>query len=293
VFAAVQRACWQAVAAARPHVATPQWDALLAGGAALTAREPSPAAWHALARGGRGRPGATMGAFPPGAAGATGALESLPAGARIDDESTDGGGLARLAPLRTLGQAGTTWMVAESPRGVVLVDPHAAHEKVLYGELIAAWDRPAAGEGARGSQLLLVPEVVECDGGRMARLEANVELVAACGFDIEPFGPAMVRCSAVPAACAGGDVARLVADLLDGLDEAGSVAVGERRHRVAALVACHAAVRFGDVLEPTEQQRLLDRLMTAPGGTTCPHGRPTVVLLEDADLRRLFRRPAT
>jgi DNA mismatch repair protein MutL len=69
-------------------------------------------------------------------------------------------------------------------------------------------------------------------------------------------------------------------------------ATEERRHRLAALVACHAAVRFGDRLDVVAQQRLLDQLVATPGGTTCPHGRPTVLVLDDAMLRRAFRRPA-
>ena len=83
----------------------------------------------------------------------------------------------------------------------------------------------------------------------------------------------------------------LVAELIDRLDDRDSGAE-ERRHRLAALVACHAAVRFGDRLDVVAQQRLLDQLVATPGGTTCPHGRPSVLVLDDAMLRRAFRRPA-
>jgi DNA mismatch repair protein MutL len=82
----------------------------------------------------------------------------------------------------------------------------------------------------------------------------------------------------------------LVAELLDGLDQR-DAGTEERRHRLAALVACHAAVRFGDRLDVVAQRQLLDQLVATPGGTTCPHGRPSVLVLDDAMLRRAFRRP--
>ena len=276
VFAAVQRACWEAVQGGRAYSASPVWDAV--PGEA----EASPAATLAVRDAAGERPGPTMAAPARGAV----VLGTAPA-LGDTDESGPGAGVAGLAPLLALGQSGSAWMVAESPLGVVLVDPHAAHEKVVYAELLAAWDRPAA---AVASQLLLIPAVVECDAERLARLEANAELVAAAGFAVETFGPGLVRCTAVPVASAASDAGRLVRDLLDTLDAAAAPA-SERRHRVAALVACHAAVRFGDALGLAEQQRLLDRLAVTPGGLTCPHGRPTVMLLDDAALRRAFRRP--
>jgi DNA mismatch repair protein MutL len=95
----------------------------------------------------------------------------------------------------------------------------------------------------------------------------------------------------VPLTAASADPETLVAELIERLDERDS-GVEERRHRLAALVACHAAVRFGDRLEVVAQQRLLDQLAVTPGGTTCPHGRPSVLLLDDAVLRRAFRRPS-
>jgi DNA mismatch repair protein MutL len=95
----------------------------------------------------------------------------------------------------------------------------------------------------------------------------------------------------VPATAAGADPEVLVAAIIDRLDER-EAGAEERRHALAALVACHAAVRFGDRLDIVPQQRLLDQLVATPGGTTCPHGRPSVLILDDAMLRRAFRRPA-
>jgi DNA mismatch repair protein MutL len=287
VFAAVQRACWAALQGARAPSVWLQWDATAPTAAATLSvhEEPLFPADPSAVMVGRAVP------RDPDAVDVAAPL------ATVDDDAEDPGatGLAALRPLRALGQARNAWLVAESPRGVVLVDPHAAHEKVLYAELLDAWGERGgvAGRGGEGgaAQLLLLPAVVECDAGQVARFEAHADFVERCGFSLEPFGPNLLRCTAVPAAARGStDAARLVRELLDTLD-LGERPASERQHRVAALVACHSAVRLGDALDAGEQQRLLDRLVEAPGGTTCPHGRPTVLVLDDAALRRAFRRP--
>jgi DNA mismatch repair protein MutL len=198
-------------------------------------------------------------------------------------------GHGTLPAMLALGQAGSGFLVATAGDTVVLVDPHAAHEKVLYTELLGRWreELPEPSD----SQLLLMPVVVECGPGRASRVADEHDFFSRCGFSIEPFGPSSVRCTAVPLTAASADPETLVAELIERLDERDS-GVEERRHRLAALVACHAAVRFGDRLEVVAQQRLLDQLAVTPGGTTCPHGRPSVLLLDDAVLRRAFRRPS-
>ena len=288
VFAAVQRACWAAVQRGRPHSAAAHWDGMLGVGAqpmASLALHDAPRV-HGYAT----RPAVWNRPPVPASGGGVGACTE-PAVALAG--TAPPGGVAALAPLRSLGQAGTTWMVAESPLGVVLVDPHAAHEKVLYAELLAGWEEgaPAPRPGPAGSQLLLLPALVEVDATAIARLGEHAAAVAALGFAVDEFGPRTLRCTAVPAACAGADVGRLLLELLDTLDDPDREAAAERRHRVCALLSCHSAVRFGDALGAAEQQRLLERLVETPGGTTCPHGRPTVVLLDDHALRRAFRRP--
>jgi DNA mismatch repair protein MutL len=193
-----------------------------------------------------------------------------------------------LSAMTALGQAGTGFMVAAAGDAVVLVDPHAAHEKILYTELQARWSEPAL--PSSDAQLLLMPVVIECTPDRAARVAAEHDFFSRAGFTIDQFGPGAVRCTAVPIAAAGADPERLVAELIDHLDEP-DAGTEERRHRLAALVACHAAVRFGDRLDVTAQQHLLDQLVATPGATTCPHGRPSVLVLEDPVLRRAFRRP--
>jgi DNA mismatch repair protein MutL len=311
VFAVVQRACWAALQVAAPPSVWLQWDSAGAGvpAAFLTVREGDEGSRGAALRlPGMGVEWRSFAPAPTPAEHdaaameaptitAPGGVDELEAAAAALGQPADAGaltGLAALKPLRAVGQVGSAWLVGDSPRGVVLIDPHAAHEKVLYAELLTEWGA-AGGVAGRGgacgaAQLLLLPAVVECDAAQVARFEAHAEFVERCGFSLEPFGPNLLRCTAVPAAARDTDAIRLVHELLDTLD-LGDRPASERQHRVAALVACHAAVRLGDPLDPSEQQRLLDRLVESPGGTTCPHGRPTVVVLEDAALRRAFRRP--
>ena len=261
VFSAVQRACWHALQE-RASLYT------------------APALWEAPASP-RSEPVMTGATVVP-----LGFEDSVdePAPAPPDGERDS---LSALAPLRALGQAGDGWMaaVSDSSGAVVLVDPHAAHEKVIYAALRRRLEMAASDE----RQLLLLPATLECSAAEMAAVAANAELIERLGFEIDEFGPATLRCTAVPAAAAEADLERLLRDLLALLLDRDSVA--QRQHSIAALVACHSSVRFGDALSLAEQQRLLDQLASTAGGMTCPHGRPTAMVLDDATLRRAFRRP--
>jgi len=215
-------------------------------------------------------------------------LTGRPAGPTADQGFPDARIPTALPAMAALGQAAGGFLVATAGDSVVLIDPHAAHEKILYTELQARWSEPASERS--DAQLLLMPVVIECSPDKAGRIADEHDFFSRAGFSIDQFGPGAVRCTAVPMAAAGADPERLLGELIDRIDEpdAGSE---ERRHRLAALVACHAAVRFGDRLDVAAQQRLLDQLAATPGGTTCPHGRPSVLILDDPVLRRAFRRP--
>jgi DNA mismatch repair protein MutL len=266
VFAAVQHACWQALQGASAYHASGS-DA---GSLRLGESEP---AWASAAV-------VAASVDEVGPLPATEPFGDLvpapPSGVRTS--------LASLRPLLALGQQAGRWLLATSSAGVVVVDPHAAHEKVIYAELLREWSA-----GSPAGQLLLLPALVECDTRRMELFALHTGLLSSCGFTVEPFGPTTLRCTAVPAGVAGADPARLVGELLDSIGAGGPVT--EQRHRAAALIACHGAVRFGDELTSDAQQRLLDRLVDTPGGLTCPHGRPAIAVFDDAMLRRIFRRP--
>jgi DNA mismatch repair protein MutL len=277
VFSAVQRACWAALRSAPPlraggDIRFPSGNQQGVGLQPLELRD----GVQGTAVIGRPRlPEVPLDQLTTAAS----AVDLGLAGARIP---------TALPPLAALGQAATGFLVATAGDAVVLIDPHAAHEKVLYSELRARWS--SQGLQPTDSQLLLMPVVIECSPDKAARVADEHDFFSLAGFAIDQFGPAAVRCTAVPVAAAGADPELLIAELIDRLDEPDAGAE-ERRHRLAALVACHAAVRFGDRLDVLAQQRLLDQLVATPGGTTCPHGRPSVVMLDDSVLRRAFRRP--
>jgi DNA mismatch repair protein MutL len=261
VFGAVQRACWSALQGASVYHAGWQPDALRV--------DDGEASW-----GDRLAP-----------AGPAAKLATAPGPELTEGAGSERSTLAGLGRLHALGQQEGRWLLATCAAGVVVVDPHAAHEKILYAELLERWTA-----GSPVGQLLLIPALVECDAPRMAHFAAHAALVESCGFGVEPFGPTTLRCTAVPAGATAADPARLLGDLLDSLGAGGPVT--EQRHRAAAVIACHGAVRFGDELTPAAQQQLLDQLVTTTGGLTCPHGRPALAVFDEAMLRRIFHRPA-
>jgi DNA mismatch repair protein MutL len=184
--------------------------------------------------------------------------------------------------LRPLGQLLDGYIVAEGPDGLVLIDQHAAHERILYNRFLV---RLATGAGV--SQPLLIPLAIELGPEQVAAASDHSADLSALGFEVEDFGPRSLRVLAAPAEMPVGRVAETVEELLSAL--AGSTD-DQAATTAAASVACHAAVRFGDRLDPAEQRRLLEDLEQAENGLTCPHGRPTRLVVEWQDLKRHFRR---
>ncbi len=183
-------------------------------------------------------------------------------------------------------QVAGTYIVAETPDGMILVDQHAAHERLMLERLKAA----AAGH-AIASQLLLLPHVVDLDPGAAAHLLEHVDAFAALGLDLEGFGPAAVLVRAVPAVLGTVDAERLVRDLADDLTAFDSgMALTERLDAVAATMACHGSVRAGRLLSVTEMNALLREMEVTPHSGQCNHGRPTWVRLAMTDLEKLFGR---
>ena len=181
-------------------------------------------------------------------------------------------------PLRPLGQVLDGYLVAEGPEGVVLIDQHAAHERVLFNRFRARLDG-----GQAHSQALLLPVVVELDPARMAALAGESETLRSLGFEVEAFGPRAARVMAAPAETPPERIETAFLEVLEGL----------RNHSLdeaLASLACHSAVRFGDPLEPSEQRRLIEELESTTPDATCPHGRPTRLVLDWQDLKRHFRR---
>jgi DNA mismatch repair protein MutL len=186
------------------------------------------------------------------------------------------------------GQVANTYIVAEAEDGLVLVDQHAAHERLVLERMRAAM---AAAGGAVPSQALLLPQVVELDEPACDRLETRAEELSAFGLELERFGPAAMLVRATPAMLGGGDAKGLVEDLADDLaayDEA--LSLKERIDHVASTMACHGSVRAGRVLSVPEMNALLREMEVTPHSGQCNHGRPTWVKLALGDVEKLFGR---
>jgi DNA mismatch repair protein MutL len=184
------------------------------------------------------------------------------------------------------GQIAQTYIVAEAEDGLVLVDQHAAHERLVLERMRAAIE---AGEAA--SQALLIPEVVELDEPACDRLEARIVDLAAFGLELERFGPAAMLVRATPAVLGHSDIHALVTDLADELAAHGeALSLKERIDAVAGTMACHGSVRAGRVLSVTEMNALLREMEITPHSGQCNHGRPTWVKLAHSDIEKLFGR---
>ncbi|MGE0147768.1 MAG: DNA mismatch repair endonuclease MutL [Parvibaculaceae bacterium] len=177
------------------------------------------------------------------------------------------------------------YILAQTGDGIVIVDQHAAHERLVYEEL------KAQRAGRRiATQPLLIPDVVDLDAVSIERLANASALLAGLGLVLEPFGEGSVVVREVPAALAGGNNAGLVRDVADDLGEESSTTVEERANHLLATMACHHSVRSGRQLKPEEMNALLRRMERTPNSGQCNHGRPTYVELKLGDIERLFGR---
>jgi DNA mismatch repair protein MutL len=179
-----------------------------------------------------------------------------------------------------------TYIVAQNEDGIVIVDQHAAHERLVYEGMKAEL---AAGRVA--AQLLLLPEVVELDEPAAERLAARAEELAEIGLRLEAFGPGAVVVRETPALLGEVDVQRLVRDLADELAELGeALTLKSSLEAVCSTMACHGSVRAGRLLNAAEMNALLRQMEATPHSGQCNHGRPTYVELKLADIERLFGR---
>lgn len=184
------------------------------------------------------------------------------------------------------GQVAGTYIVAEASDGLVLVDQHAAHERLTLARL----NRALANGGVQ-SQALLLPEVVELDEVAAGRIAARAAELAELGLEVERFGAAAVLVRATPALLGTTDAQGLVRDLADDLAAWGAaLSLREKLDAVAATMACHGSVRAGRALSVAEMNALLREMETTPHSGQCNHGRPTWVKLATGDLERLFGR---
>ncbi len=188
----------------------------------------------------------------------------------------------RLPLLRVVGQTGSTYIVAEGPTGMYLIDQHAAHERVLYERICQ--ERASATVTQQG---LLAPAVVELSPSQAVAFSGYAALLAAAGFCFEPFGERALLLRAAPALLGDADPARTLTRLLDALEEGHEPPSDDR---LLKTLACHGSVRAGKVLTLEEMRALVLQLEGCEAPRTCPHGRPTMVHLSAATLEREFKR---
>src|SRR5262249_21557970 len=231
-----------------------------------------------LAARGHGAPGLAEAAFDVGGPAADARVH-----ARI--EAAEPGLLDRpLGAARA--QVHETYIVAQTRDGIVIVDQHAAHERIVYERLKAA----LASTGI-ARQILLIPEIVELDPADVERLLARADELARCGLAIEPFGPGAVAVRETPSLLGAMDAQALGRSLAAHMAEWDEALPLERRLMpVAATMACYGSVRAGRRLKGEEMNALLREMEATPNSGQCNHGRPTYVELKLSDIERLFGR---
>jgi DNA mismatch repair protein MutL len=188
-----------------------------------------------------------------------------------------------LPALRVLGQAASTYIIAEGPDGLYLIDQHAAHERVLYDRILAQW-----GQRAVEAQALLEPLTIEFNVKQQGLLQSHGGALADFGFTIETFGERTYLVRAVPAMLVGKSIAETVKEIVDSFDEEGGGAKPEEN--ITRSLACHGSVRAGQMLSQEEMRELVRQLEATRSPRTCPHGRPTMIHLSSYRLEKEFGR---
>ena len=252
--------------------------------AALVADSPVPTAGRAIFG---AQPAQSPGSSSPGFFWSTFDRQSVPAGksGAGPAQPADGPLTHReaLPALRVVGQVRLTYIVAEGPDGMYLVDQHAAHERVLFDRI-----RRKAAEQSPESQALLAPLTVELSPGQAEVFGNNAELLAAYGFGVEAFGGASYLLRAVPSAMTSQDPAQSLVDILDMVAFEGLLR--QYDDILAASIACHSAIRAGKSLTEPKMRALLEQLEATDNPHTCPHGRPTLIHFSEYQMEREFGR---
>ena len=191
----------------------------------------------------------------------------------------------RLPPLRIVGQLGATYIIAEGPQGMYLIDQHAAHERVLFERLLAERERAAV-----ASQALLDSQPVELSPEAISVLEEHLESLNNLGFQVEPFGGTTLLMRALPALVAKEHPREVLEDIAAAL-LVGDTPLGKRVEEAVAQTVCkRAAIKAGQVMVREEMEELIRELERCASPRTCPHGRPTMIHLSVEQLAHEFGR---
>ncbi|OFV97031.1 MAG: DNA mismatch repair protein MutL [Acidobacteria bacterium RIFCSPLOWO2_02_FULL_61_28] len=209
-----------------------------------------------------------------------GAVAQLPTEAPAPDSASE------LAQLQPLGQIRDSFIVASSPSGLWLIDQHVAHERVLFERFLAKRE-----QGAVETQRLLMPYILRLSPTQRALWDQIADELAASGFEAEPFGQGTIAVKAVPAGVKGEDIEKLLAELVESLEKESRALSPERvREKIAASVACHAAIKINTPLEQRKMEWLLAALAATRLPMSCPHGRPIVLKYGMREILKAFHR---
>ena len=199
---------------------------------------------------------------------------------RLDDQDED-------FPLGVaLAQFSKNYIISRNSQGIVIVDQHAAHERLVLEKMKAAKENKSVEK-----QILLLPEVINLDPTPLAIILENVELLSEIGFDIEPFGEGMIIVREVPSLLGDADIKQIIIDLGDDLSSSGMpTSYIAKIDLILGNIACHRSVRSGRVLNENEMNQLLREMENTPNSGQCNHGRPTSISLSLKDIEKLFNR---
>lgn len=199
---------------------------------------------------------------------------------------------SKLPPLRVVGQAGTTYIIAEGPEGLFLIDQHAAHERILYEQYMNQryGVTDGTGEGGVPRQHLLDPLTLHVGAELTGRVAEHLATLNAIGFEIEDFGGDTFLVRAVPALLSGQDPQRSVDEIVTLLGERRNQVSEELEARLVKMVCKRAAIKAGQQLSDIEMRELIRQLEECASPRTCPHGRPTMIQLSAGELERAFGR---
>lgn len=217
-------------------------------------------------------------------------LAEAPPQARYEPEVDSPSHTQEISPDYPLGAAKAqlhkTYIVAETPSGVCIVDQHAAHERLVMEQMKAQYE-----QGQIKSQALLLPEIVELPADQTEAVLAEADRLKTAGLEIEAFGTGAVLVRSVPALLGQTDVKSLLSDLAEEIVHmGGATALADRTGHILATMSCHGSVRAGRRLNAEEMNALLRQMETTPAAGQCNHGRPTFITLSLADLEKLFGR---
>jgi DNA mismatch repair protein MutL len=204
----------------------------------------------------------------------------------IDDTETDPADLSALATLKPLGQVRESFILAVNHDGLWIIDQHVAHERVLFERIL----RDRAKHAIEG-QRLLMPLIIELTPGQQAIFTEISDELRNNGFEVEPFGARTIAVKTAPAGVNAGEIEKMLFELLEQFErEQQSDNLDRARHRIAASIACHAAIKVNMPLEQNKMEWLLTELAKTEFPMTCPHGRPVVLRYSLKDIQKAFKR---